>query len=112
MPDATLSILYVLPLVILTTTLQSSINGNLISILEIKELRIREIYPFSQHKPLVEVGSEHRSVALKIKICPHPTRSTTRHPLQEKVSIKRPHPSSGLQIRVNLPRPPLNVGSP
>lgn len=36
------------PFGILTTTLEISININIISILEIKKLRIREIYQFSQ----------------------------------------------------------------
>lgn len=38
------------------------------SILETKELRIREIYQFSQCQPLAEVGSEHRSLGLKISV--------------------------------------------
>lgn len=38
-PDAVLSILYVLSLLILTTTLKISINGNIISILGDKRLK-------------------------------------------------------------------------
>lgn len=104
MPDAVLSIWYVLSLLILKTSMQISINRNLISILEIEKLRIREIYQFSQCQPWVEAGSEHRSMGLKTKICAHPTRWIMKHPLQEKVSITPPHTYSGLQILIQSSR--------
>lgn len=47
-PDAVSGVLQVLALLILSTILQISINRNIISILEIKDLGISEINQFSQ----------------------------------------------------------------
>ena len=86
-PDAVLSILYALALLILTTTLKISINGNIISIFGDKRLKNHRDLQCSQCQPLVEIRYEHKSFGLKIWL--HPTSHAA--PLKGKSSIKPPH---------------------